>query len=330
MASDAAAGSEIPTLFTPMNPADPAHPEFLPDPALSRDEMEALQRGLGETATFEDDFSFDPGTVCVHETVQTTLDVPNSEPNSGQPDDHSSQREDHSSQREDHSSQREDHSSQREDHSSQPDDHSSQPEDSPLVAGVDQAFLDDRAVGAVVVLQGDEVVERAHAVTDLAIPYIPGLLAFREGEPILAALSKLSTVPDLLMLDGSGRIHFRQAGIATHVGVLLDVPAVGVAKSLLCGEPAESVEGLPEGTRVPIHADRRVEAPENALIGYAYQSRQFDSPNRHINPLYVSPGHRVGPDTAVDLVAGCCAGYKLPEPTRLADSYADEVKAEHR
>ena len=274
-----------------MNPADPGRPEFLPDPALSRDEMETLQREIGETATFTDDLPFDPGAVCVDEAVQTTLDGPDSEPDS--PD-------------------------------------SSQPEDPPLVAGVDQAFLDDRAVGAVVVLRGAEVVERAYAVTDLEIPYIPGLLAFREGAPILAALSELSTDPDLLVLDGSGRIHFRQAGIATHVGVLLDVPAVGVAKSLLCGEPQRSVENLPEGTRIPIHADGRVEAPANTLIGYAYQSRQFDSPNRHVNPLYVSPGHRVSAETAVDIVAGCCAGYKLPEPTRLADSYADEVKSEYR
>ena len=274
-----------------MSPALPdrlAHPEFLPDPALSRTAMETLQREIGEAATFADDLPFDPGTVCVDEPVQTTLDGRDSETTS------------------------------------------SQPADPPLVAGIDQAFLDDRAVGAVVVLQGNQIVERAHAVTDLEIPYIPGLLAFREGEPILAALSELSTDPDLLVLDGSGRIHFRQAGIATHVGVLLDLPAIGVAKSLLCGTPEGSVEGLPEGARVPIRADGRVEAPEDTLLGYAYQSRQFDSPNRHINPLYVSPGHRIDPDTAVDIVACCCAGYKLPEPTRLADSYADEVKAEYR
>jgi len=200
--------------------------------------------------------------------------------------------------------------------------------DSPLVAGIDQAFLDDRAISAVVVLQGGEVVERTHAVIDLSIPYIPGLLAFREGGPIVAALETLDSDPDLLCIDGSGRIHYRQAGLATHIGVVFDTPSVGVAKNLLCGEPQESVEGRPTGWRTPIAADDAVDCANGTVIGYAYQSRQYDSPNRHINPLYVSPGHRVAADTAVEIVAACSGGYKLPEPTRLADSYADEIKAE--
>ena len=200
--------------------------------------------------------------------------------------------------------------------------------DPPLVAGIDQAFLDDRAISAVVVLQDGDIVERTHAVTELSIPYIPGLLAFREGGPIVAALETLDSEPDLLCLDGSGRIHYRQAGLATHIGVVFDVPAVGIAKNLLCGEPRESVDGRPADWRTPIEADDAVDCANGSVIGYAYQSRQYDSPNRHINPLYVSPGHRVGADTAVDLVAALCDGYKLPEPTRLADSDADEVKAE--
>ena len=199
--------------------------------------------------------------------------------------------------------------------------------DSPLVAGVDQAFLDDRAVSAVVVRRGDEVVERTYVVTDLSIPYIPGLLAFREGGPIVDALATLDTEPELYVFDGSGRIHFRQAGIATHVGVLFDVPAVGVAKSLLCGTPEASVDGRSADWRTPVVADDSVDAPAETTIGYAYQSRQYDS-SPVINPLYVSPGHRVSAETAVDLVAALCDGYKLPEPTRLADAYADEAKAE--
>lgn len=198
----------------------------------------------------------------------------------------------------------------------------------PTVVGVDQAFLDDRAVSALVVTRGGEVVERVHAVTDLDIPYVPGLLSFREGRPILAAFEALESDPDLVVFDGSGRIHFRQAGIATHVGVVLDVPSVGVAKSLLCGTPDEDVEGRPEGWRTPVRADGRVEAPRGTVLGYAYQSRQWDR-DQSINPLYVSPGHRISAETTVDLVARLCGGYKLPEPTRLADAYADEVKAEY-
>jgi deoxyribonuclease V len=197
----------------------------------------------------------------------------------------------------------------------------------PLVAGVDQAFLDDRAVSAVVVLRGEEVVERAHAVTDLSIPYVPGLLSFREGGPILAAFETLAVDPDLVLFDGSGRIHYRQAGLATHLGVVLDVPSVGVAKNLLCGRVEADVEGRPAGWRAPVLADDDVDASPGTVLGYAYQSRQYDG-TPVINPLYVSPGHRVSAETAVDLVAALCAGYKLPEPTRLADAHADDCKAD--
>ena len=204
---------------------------------------------------------------------------------------------------------------------------SDEPADAPLVAGVDQAFLDDRAVSAVVVLQAGEVIERTYAVTELSIPYIPGLLAFREGGPIAAALETLDCEPDLLCFDGSGRIHYRQAGLATHLGVVFDTPSIGIAKNLLCGTPRESVDGRPTGWRTPIEADDAVDCAVGTVIGHAYQSRQYKSSSRHINPLYVSPGHRVAADTTVDMVAALCDGYKLPEPTRLADGYADELKA---
>ncbi len=205
----------------------------------------------------------------------------------------------------------------------------------PIVAGVDQSFLpeEERAVSAVVAMRaaGDEweVIERVHAVTPLEIPYIPGLLSFREGDAILDAVEELSVEPDFYLFDGSGRIHFRQAGIATHVGVVLDRPSVGVAKSLLCGRAVDETDGLAAGERVAIVANERVDAPEGTLLGYAVQTKQYDSPNRHVNPLYVSPGHRVGPDTAANAVLALSAGYKLPEPVRLADAYADEAKTEH-
>jgi deoxyribonuclease V len=206
--------------------------------------------------------------------------------------------------------------------------------DPPIVVGVDQSFLtnedgdQDRALSAVVAMCGGEVVERVHAVTPLEIPYIPGLLSFREGGPILAALEELSVDPDLLLFDGSGRIHFRQAGIATHMGVVRDVPSIGVAKSLLCGTPRADTDDLPEGSMIPIESNSRVDAPDGTLIGYAVQTRQYDSPNQYINPLYVSSGHRVGPETAAEIVLELASSYKLPEPVRLADQYADEAKQE--
>ncbi|MDS0281311.1 endonuclease V [Haloarcula onubensis] len=202
--------------------------------------------------------------------------------------------------------------------------------DAPLVAGVDQAFVGDRAVSAIVVLRGREVVERVYAVEPTEIPYVPGLLSFREGGAILAAFAALESEPDIVFVDGSGRIHYREAGLATHVGVTLDVPTIGVAKNLLCGRPRESLdEKLPEGARVAIEADAQVEtAPAGTVVGYAVQSRQYESSSRYVNPLVVSPGHRVSAETAADLVLATAAGYKLPEPTRLADSYADSVKGD--
>lgn len=194
------------------------------------------------------------------------------------------------------------------------------------VGGVDQAFLDDRAVSAVVVREGGRTVEAVHAVTPLAVPYVPGYLSFREGGPVLAALRELTVEPDLLLFDGSGRIHFRQAGLATHLGVVVDTPSIGVAKNLLCGTPAESLEDLPADSTVQILADERVDADAGICLGYAVQTRQFEGGTRHVNPVYVSPGHRTGPETAAAVALATCAGYKLPEPIRLADAHAATVK----
>jgi deoxyribonuclease V len=196
-----------------------------------------------------------------------------------------------------------------------------------LVAGVDQAFLDDRVISAVVVLRAETVVARASAVTSTEMPYVPGLLAFREAPPIIEALESLDVEPDILLFDGSGRIHYREAGIATHVGVCFDAPSIGVAKNLLCGRPRESTDELTTGESVPIEADGSMSAPDGTVVGYAYQSRQFPDSKR-INPLYVSPGHRLSAETALEQVSACGGAYKLPRPVRLADQYADELKTE--
>jgi deoxyribonuclease V len=200
--------------------------------------------------------------------------------------------------------------------------------DRPVVVGIDQAFRDDVAVSAAVAIEGQRIVESVCGKTPLSIPYIPGLLAFREGGPIVEALGALSVEPDLLVLDGNGRIHFREAGIATHVGVVFDVPAIGIAKNHLCGTPARSLdEPLPAGTRVPIRADDEVETEPGALLGHAVQTRQYPNPDhRHVNPVYVSPGHRVAPETAAALAEVLCTGYKLPAPIRLADRAAEDCK----
>jgi len=201
-----------------------------------------------------------------------------------------------------------------------------------FAAGVDQAFADDGdvAVSAAVVVRTSDgrTVETATARRETRLPYIPGLLAFREGEAVVAALEELDRKPDVVLVDGSGRIHPRQAGLAAHVGVALKVPTVGVAKSLLCGTLRRSVEGLKEQEKVEIAADDRVDAPDGTKIGYAYQSKQYaEEAATTVNPLYVSPGHRVNAETAVDIVSEMCDGYKLPEPVRRADALADDEKS---
>jgi deoxyribonuclease V len=278
---------------------DVARPEFVPDPELSREAMADRQRDIADAATFADDLAVDPATVGVSgDARQATFDAL-------------------------------DRTSAGDDGDSDDGDWDGRETGAPLVAGVDQAFVGDSAVSVVIVLRDGEVVERVHAVERTEIPYVPGLLSFREGGAILSAFGELSSVPDLAIVDGSGRIHFREAGLATHVGVALDLPTVGVAKRLLCGTPRESLDGkLPAGARVAIEADADVTAPDGTVIGYAVQTRQFEGGDRYVNPVYVSPGHRVGADTAADLAERTAAGYKLPEPTRLADAYADEVKAD--
>ncbi|QAU12739.1 endonuclease V [Halorubrum sp. BOL3-1] len=281
---------------------DLARPDLRPDPSLSRDEMESLQREVAAAATFDDEHGLTPDAVAVDgatslgDGLPPARDGPQERLDTG------------------------------------PASGNDHDPDAPVVVGVDQAFLTDRddapdaAVSAAVAFRDGDVVEYASATTPLSIPYVPGLLAFREGEPILAALDRLDAGPDLLACDGSGRIHFREAGLATHVGVLRDVPSVGVAKRLLCGEPDEPTDERLEGWRTPIRADDSVTTAEpGTAIGHALQSRQYPN-SRRVNPLYVSPGHRVSAATATGLVKALCAGYKLPEPTRFADAHADAAK----
>ncbi|OTF11526.1 endonuclease V [Halorubrum sp. SD612] len=284
---------------------DLARPDLRPDPSLSRQEMESLQREIAAAAAFDDDHALDPAAVAVESAASLADGLPPARPDAVA-------------------------------NETLPGTGGAVEESGvPTVVGVDQAFRTDRAgdrpdaaVSAAVALRGGTVVEYASATTPLSIPYIPGLLAFREGEPILAALDALDAEADLLVCDGSGRIHFREAGLATHVGVLCDVPSVGVAKSLLCGEPDEPTADRPAGWRTPIRADDAVTTAEpGTVIGHAFQSRQYPN-SRRVNPLYVSPGHRVSAESAVDLVAALCAGYKLPEPTRLADAHAERAKGD--
>jgi deoxyribonuclease V len=180
------------------------------------------------------------------------------------------------------------------------------------VAGVDVGFEEKNTVtrGPVAVLSFPELTlhERAIAREATTFPYIPGLLSFREGPAILSALQKLATIPDLLLFDGQGVAHPRRLGIASHIGVLTQLPSIGVAKSRLVGRPKAPLADE-KGAWQPLR-DR------GEVIGALVRTRA------QVKPVYVSVGHRVSLETAVAYVLACTTRYKLPETTRWAHRLA--------
>lgn len=182
-----------------------------------------------------------------------------------------------------------------------------------LVAGVDAAFPDrGRTTRAAVVVMRYPQLEVIEAVTHerpTALPYIPGLLSFRELPAIVGALEQLSHSPDLVLCDGQGRAHPRRFGIACHLGVTTGLATIGVGKSRLCGQHEDP--GSDKGSVVDL-----VDGDE--VIGRVLRSRD------RVRPLYISIGHRVSLDTAVELVLACTPRYRLPEPIRHADRLAGQ------
>lgn len=181
-----------------------------------------------------------------------------------------------------------------------------------LIAGVDQAFVDENIISGVVVLDYStfEVVERVYSIEPVSFPYIPTFLSFREGPAIVHAYKKLKVIPDILMVDGVGLNHPRRAGLATHVGVVLDVPTIGVTKKILCGtgkEPSAVCEA-------------------NPLIYKRQKVGWLLKPNKQSRMIIVAPGHRISLESSLSIVKECLRGYKLPEPIRLAHEYVNGLK----
>lgn len=176
------------------------------------------------------------------------------------------------------------------------------------IAGVDVGYdiVRNLAHASLVVMKLETlaVLEQVQCFTPVAFPYVPGLLSFREIPAILAALSRLQTTPDLFMVDGHGIAHPRRMGIAAHLGVLLDAPSFGVAKSRLTGKFAEP--DMHKGSQTPLMAG-------NEQIGMVLRSKD------KVKPLFISAGHKISLNTAVEVTLHCLTRYRLPEPTRLAD-----------
>lgn len=184
-----------------------------------------------------------------------------------------------------------------------------------LVAGLDCAFSKDgkKIIAVVVVLQLPDfkIVETRYAVRKLRFPYIPGLLSFREAPACLAAVKKLKNTPDAFLIDGQGIAHPRRFGIACHLGLFLDKPTIGCAKSRLIGTfetpPAQ------KGSFTPLK-------DKNETIGVVLRTAT------NIRPIFVSVGNNCRLKDAIKIVLACSAGYRLPEPTRLADHIVSKLK----
>ena len=181
------------------------------------------------------------------------------------------------------------------------------------VAGADCAFIGrDRIVAAAVLCDARtlKVIATAEVVQPCTFPYVPGLLSFRDAPAIIAAVEKLPTRPDLLMIDGQGQAHPRRFGIACHVGVWLDIPTIGIAKSLLCGQHGEP--GLRRGSRTQLRH-------QGSVVGSAVRTRDG------VKPVYVSVGHRITLAEAIRWAIRAAVAARLPEPTRQAHQLVTRI-----
>jgi deoxyribonuclease V len=187
------------------------------------------------------------------------------------------------------------------------------------VAGVDVAYDREgkRATAAIAVLRADDlsVVETRTLDTAVRFPYIPGLLSFRELPAICALLQHVTALPDLLICDGQGIAHPRRFGLACHLGVMFDLPAIGCAKTPLLGAGCEP--GMARG-------DSAALLDQGETVGCALRTRSG------VRPVYVSPGHRISVATACEWVLKLAPRFRLPEPLRLADQAARRAEAARR
>ena len=183
-----------------------------------------------------------------------------------------------------------------------------------VIAAADQAFFEEKVISGIILLKVDslEITERSFSIQPVNFPYISTFLSFREGPAIVNAFRKLKIRPDILLIDGAGINHPRHAGIATHIGVTLDIPTIGITKKILCGKGSEP--SLVGEASPLVYNDK--------TVGWLLKS------NKKSKPIVVSPGHRVSLESSLSIVKTCLRGHKLPEPARLAHEYANAKKQE--
>jgi len=183
------------------------------------------------------------------------------------------------------------------------------------VAGVDVAYVGDSSIGAVAVLgySSLSLMETQRARVKTRFPYIPTLLSWREIKPARAAIKKLKMAPDVFLVDAQGIAHPYRLGFASHLGLLLDKPTIGVAKSLLCGQ----VELVKQEGWTPI-------TDKGEVIGAALKRHESEQ------PVYVSIGHKVSLERAIDIVKHCTKSARVPEPIRVAHAIASQEKMKRK
>lgn len=182
-----------------------------------------------------------------------------------------------------------------------------------FIAAVDASFIDDKVI-AVATLFGYPELENIQdiiAVEKVLFPYIPGFLTFREGPAIITAIKKLKTKPDVILFDGQGIAHPRGIGIASHLGVILNIPTIGCAKSRLVGEFKEP--GIECGSRKGLYYNGK-------KVGAVLRTR------RDVKPVFVSPGHMIDIKSSIEIVMKCISLYRIPEPLRRADQLSKRHK----
>ncbi len=182
------------------------------------------------------------------------------------------------------------------------------------VAGVDAAFSEDRIFAAACLYRCPELtlVEQSSSILKTTFPYVPGYLMFREGPALIAAISKLSRSPDVILVDGQGIAHPRGIGSASHLGILLDIPTIGCAKTRLAGTGEMPDEQ--KGRWTPLRYEGKV-------VGAVLRTKHS------VRPLFVSPGHNIDLGDAIRVTMACIGRFRIPEPLRCADMLSKKMKS---
>lgn len=185
-----------------------------------------------------------------------------------------------------------------------------------FIAGVDAAFWQDKVIAAATFYSYPEIshIEDTYVIEEITFPYIPGFLSFREGHSILGALCKSTIKPDIILFDGQGIAHPKGIGIASHIGVLLNIPSIGCAKSRLVGDYKEP--DMKKGSYTNLFYRR-------SNVGVVLRTRT------DVKPVFVSPGHMIDIDSSIKIIMNCVLKFRIPEPLRRADSLSKKLKQEY-